>query len=108
MSCALGQWLAAPAHTVIRCELLDKRTADVLNAEWKKFEPNVATFAVDDHSAQELSKLIPLLQSLERSGAITIYRCENFTCALPQTAELVKLGQFAPQNVAANQQTGET
>ncbi len=85
MSCALGRWLAAPAHTVIRCETRDRRVEEVLNAEWRNFKPNVATFAVDDNSAHKLSKLIPLLQSLEMRGTPTIYRCENFACALPQT-----------------------
>ncbi len=86
MSCALGRWLAAPAHTVIRCEVLDRQVKEILKAEWKKFEPNVVTFAADDHSAQELSKLIPLLQNLERNGTLIIYRCKNFICALPQSA----------------------
>ncbi len=83
--CALGRFLAPPAHTVIRCEALDHQVKELLNAQWKNFKPNLATFAVDDHSALRLSKLIPLLQNLERKGTITIYRCENFTCALPQS-----------------------
>jgi len=85
MFCALGRWLAAPAHTVIRCEAIDEHVRELLNLEWKRFQPNVVTIAVPDYSAQALSGIIPLLHSLDRKGAVTIYHCENFSCALPQT-----------------------
>ncbi len=84
MMVALGRWLVAPAHTVIRCKELDAAVRDRLLAEWKNFEPNVVTLVVDDHSAPPLSKLVPFLDNLESRGATTLYRCLNFTCSLPE------------------------
>ncbi len=81
---AVGRWLANPAQLVIRCEQFDGDVANLLREERKKFEPNRSTFVVDDRSAQDLQRLAPFLEPLERKGRITIYRCENFTCSLPQ------------------------
>lgn len=81
---ALERSLAAPSHTVIRCAEMNPEVAKILRAEWKKFEPNTVTLVVDDHSAQSLSKLAPIQVASEKKGNITIYRCRNYTCALPE------------------------
>ncbi len=84
---AVGSWLAKPAQLVIRCEQHDVEVANLLKDGRKTFEPNGATFVVDDRSAQDLQRLAPFLKPLERNGRITIYRCENFTCSLPQVLQ---------------------
>jgi uncharacterized protein len=85
MLSALGRWLAGPQHVVIRCECIDSVVIDKMRGEWKKFEPTVATLVVDDQSARQLSELIPFLKSLERTGKLTIYRCTNYACTLPES-----------------------
>jgi uncharacterized protein len=87
MLVALGRWLVPPAHTVLRCREINSSVRDRLRDERKRFEPNVVTLAVDDHSAPQLSNLLPFLDHLEPKGAITLYRCLNFTCSLPEVLE---------------------
>jgi hypothetical protein len=84
MLVALGRWLAPPAHTIIRCRDNDRKTDELLRAEWKKFEPNRAVLLIDDRSAQKWSAFSPLQQTLENRDRITIYRCQNYTCELPE------------------------
>ena len=85
LTSALGRWLATPAQFVIRCEEQNAKTASLLKVERKNFEPNCTTLVVDDRSAQRLIDVVPALEFLKREGEITLYRCENFTCSLPQT-----------------------
>ncbi len=84
MLVALGRWLASPAHWIIRCSELNAEVRNRLLEGWRKFEPNDVRFAVDDCSAQRLSKLSPFFETLERRGRMTVYRCVNFTCSLPE------------------------
>lgn len=81
---ALERSLAAPSHTVIRCAKMNPEVTGLLKAEWKKYEPNTVTLVVDDHSAQSLSKWAPIQVASEKMGNITIYRCRNYACALPE------------------------
>ena len=81
---AIGRWLAGPSHIVIRCQDFNHDVENRLREVWKDFEPNVTTLVVSDQSARELAGLAPFLNSLERKGQITIYRCVNFTCELPE------------------------
>ena len=81
---ALHRLLAAPSHTLIRCAEMNSEVTGLLKADWKNFEPNTVTLVVDDHSAQSLSKWAPIQVAAERKGRITIYRCKNYTCALPE------------------------
>lgn len=88
MLCALGRWLAGPAHLVMRCrELGGKGIKNRLKESRKLFEPNIATLVVNDDSAQGLSELIPLLRQLDRKGELTVYRCVNYACSLPESIE---------------------
>ncbi len=87
MAVALGRWLAAPAHTVVRCRERNASVRELLAEARKKFEPNVVTLVVDNHSASRLSKLIPFLDHLEVKGSTTLYRCLNYTCSLPEVVE---------------------
>jgi uncharacterized protein YyaL (SSP411 family) len=81
---AVGSWLAGPSHVVIRCQDLNGEVESRLRHVWKSFEPNVTTLVVTDRSAQELTRFAPFLETLERKGRITLYRCVNFTCELPE------------------------
>ncbi|MDQ2842771.1 MAG: thioredoxin domain-containing protein, partial [Acidobacteriota bacterium] len=84
---ALGRSLAPPAHTVFRVAEIGTEVEKLILEEWKKFEPNHVTLAVDDNAAEQLPGVCPFLQGLERKSAITVYRCENFSCSLPQSIE---------------------
>ncbi len=84
LSATLAQMLAAPAHTVIRCKKIDGAVLELVKTEWKKFEPNVAVLVISDDSAQGFSNWAAVKETLERRGTITIYRCKNFTCELPE------------------------
>ncbi len=81
---ALGRSLHAPKQIVYRCEVVDQQLLDQVRTERQSFEPNVAVLLIDDHSARQLAACSPFLAQLERKGRYTIYRCENFTCSLPQ------------------------
>ena len=87
LTVALGRSLSAPAQTVFRCKTLESETLLRIREEQKKFEPNAVTLALDDDSALRLSETAPFLGSLERRGQLTIYRCENFTCELPEVVD---------------------
>ena len=81
---ALGRSLLAPKQIVYRCEVVDQQLLDQVRTERQSFEPNVAVLLIGDHSARQLAACSPFLAQLERKGRYTIYRCENFTCSLPQ------------------------
>ena len=87
LTVALGRSLSAPVQTVFRCKILEPEILDRVREDQHKFEPNAVTLALDDDSAQRLSKIAPFLSSLERRGRLTIYRCENFTCELPEVVD---------------------
>ena len=84
MLVALDRYLAPPAHTIIRTRETDAQTQAVVEKEWKKFEPNTVVLMIDDRSAPSWTAYAPVRESLENKGRITIYRCENFSCALPE------------------------
>ena len=84
MLAALGHLLTPPAHTIIRCSEWNAEAHQQLRHEWKKFEPNNVVLLVDDRSAQFWSTFAPISHNLENKGRITIYRCENFVCSLPE------------------------
>jgi hypothetical protein len=85
LTAALGRILQPPAHTVFRCGDADEEVQHMVRQARKKFEPNVAVLVLDDHSARELQSSSAFLAQLERKGRLTIYKCENFTCSLPQS-----------------------
>jgi uncharacterized protein YyaL (SSP411 family) len=85
MLVSLGRYLAPPAHVVIRAHDDDPQASGILRAEWKKFEPNTVVLLIDDRSAPSFSAYPPVRENLENKARITIYRCENYTCALPET-----------------------
>ena len=82
---ALGRSIAVPSHTILRCETIGPEEMARIEVEWKKFEPNAVRLLLDDNSAKALSTVSPFLAGLERKGRLTIYRCENFACSLPES-----------------------
>jgi uncharacterized protein len=81
MLAALGRSLAAPEQIVLRC---DTECRDLFERESRSFSPNTVVLALSDAAARALSSLCPFLGGLERKGKISIYRCRNFTCELPE------------------------
>ncbi len=87
MLVALGRSLAEPQQVIIRSEILDSATSELLASERKEFSPYAVTFILTDEAAGALRPLSPFLSGLERKGKITVYRCRNFVCELPVVIE---------------------
>ena len=84
MLVALGRFLAVPEQVVFRCANLSPEVEKDLRAERAEFRPWSSVFAITNEAASELGHATPFLSSLELKGRITLYRCENFACELPQ------------------------
>ncbi len=87
MLVAVNRWLSGSDQLVIRCAEIDATVQSRLQAEWAQFKPGQAAIALNDQTAAELSSVAPFLAGLERRGRITIYRCRNFACELPEVIE---------------------
>jgi uncharacterized protein YyaL (SSP411 family) len=86
MLVALGRSFAAPEQIVLRYEggEMDSQGRELFAGESHPFSPYTVALALSDAAADELEQTAPFLGSLERKGKITIYRCRNFTCELPE------------------------
>ncbi len=84
MLVAVGRRLSEPAQVVVRCAELDGDAQSRIAAERSAFSPNATVLAITDHAAGELASVAPFLATLERRGRLTIYRCRNFSCELPE------------------------
>jgi len=86
MLVALGRSLAAPEQIVVRYEggEMDSQGRERLVRESHPFSPYTVVLALSDAAVYELEKAAPFLGGLERKGKISIYRCRNFTCELPE------------------------
>lgn len=84
MSVALGCWLAEPEQVIIRYGQRDERVASLLAQERGNFTPAGTVLAIDDAAVNELRAIAPFISGLDRKGNITVYRCRNFVCELPQ------------------------
>ena len=86
MLVALGRSFAAPEQIVLRYEggEMDSQGRELFAGESHPFSPYTMALALSDAAAHELEQTAPFLGSLERKGKITIYRCRNFTCELPE------------------------
>ena len=87
MLVAVDRWLSSPAQIVFRCERLDDEVREHVAAERSKFSPGTTVLAIDDDSAQQLASITGFLAGLERRGRLTIYRCQNFACELPEVID---------------------
>jgi hypothetical protein len=85
MLVALGRSLTAPKQIVLRCA--DVECGDLFQHESRSFSANTVVLALSDAAARALIPLSPFLGGLERKGKMSIYRCRNFTCELPEIVE---------------------
>jgi uncharacterized protein len=85
MLVALARSLAAPEQIVLRCA--DAECRDLFRRESRSFSPNTVVLALSDAAARALAPFSPFLGGLERKGKISIYRCRNFTCELPEIVD---------------------
>ena len=84
MSVALRRFLAEPEQVVLRYGQEEERVASLLSQERARFAPNAVVLALSDKTAHALSNTAPFLSGLDRKGSITVFRCRNFACELPQ------------------------
>ena len=84
MLVAVNRWLSEPAQVVVRCESLDDDVRQLIRTEQSVFNPQTTVLAISDEAARELASLAGFLGGLERRGRMTVYRCRNFTCDLPE------------------------
>ncbi len=87
MLAALGRWLSVPAQVIFRCQKVDEEIEARLSREWARFSPTTLVMAMSDDVAQALSGVAPFFGGLERRGRLTIYRCVNFACELPEVID---------------------
>jgi uncharacterized protein YyaL (SSP411 family) len=91
MLCALGSWLAAPEHFIVRvateADASSQQVQALLRPYRDSFQPNVVSMVLTDKSTAVLHPISPFLGGLERHGAVTIYHCHNFACELPQVMD---------------------
>lgn len=88
MLVALDRWLSEPAQVIIRCAEDDAEVQTRIRDEWEReFNPSRIVLLITDDAARELSPIAPFLASLERRGRLTIYRCQNFACELPEIVD---------------------
>jgi uncharacterized protein YyaL (SSP411 family) len=87
MLVALNRWLSEPAQFVIRCAEIDSEVRAFVKREGACFNPTAASLAITDAAVAQLSAAAPFLAGLERRGRLTVYRCRNFTCHLPEIIE---------------------
>ncbi len=84
MLVALGRWLSEPEQVVIRGADGDVKAKAILEEQAAQFHPYRLLLEIDDSAARELQPLSPFLAGLDRKGRVTVYKCRNFTCELPQ------------------------
>jgi uncharacterized protein YyaL (SSP411 family) len=88
MLVAVDRSLSEPAQIVIRCGDDDSEAQNRIRAEWEReFNPASVALLITDSAARELVSIAPFLSSLERQKRLTIYRCRNFACELPEIVE---------------------
>ncbi len=81
---ALGRWLTAPEHVVVRCQTLDEKALGLLRTKQRAFAPNASVFTLSDEAALYFRDTSSFLGGLDRQGSMTLYECRDFTCQLPQ------------------------
>lgn len=84
MLVAVNRWLSEPAQVVVRCAEVDSEVRAFMTREWASFSPTTTALAISDSAAAQLSEPAPFLAGLTRRGRLTVYRCRNFTCHLPE------------------------
>jgi uncharacterized protein len=85
---AVSRKLTPPEHIVLRG---DDASAAKLRSHWlrevSQFRPFATVLAVTDSQAAAIASRMPFVGTLPRQGEISLSRCANFTCQLPQIVE---------------------
>jgi uncharacterized protein YyaL (SSP411 family) len=86
MLVALARSLAAPEQIVLRCaeEEMGTQCRELFQRESHRFSSNTVVLALSDAAARSLRRVSPFLGNLERKGKISVYRCRDFACELPE------------------------
>jgi hypothetical protein len=86
MLVALARSLAAPEQIVLRCEEeeMGSQCRELFQRESHPFSSNTVVLALSDAAARSLRPVSPFLGNLERKGKISVYRCRDFACELPE------------------------
>jgi uncharacterized protein YyaL (SSP411 family) len=88
MLVAINRWLSEPAQVVLRCAEMDTDLESRVHSEWEReFNPTAIILAITDQAARELASIAPFVAGLARRGRLTIYRCRNFACELPDVID---------------------
>jgi uncharacterized protein len=81
---AVGRHLAEPEQTVLRYETVTPEIEQVVQRYRREFKPFGIVLAISDAAAARLAPLLPFIAALPRQGNLTLYRCRNYACELPE------------------------
>jgi uncharacterized protein len=81
---AVGRHLAAPEQTVLRFAVSTPAIEQAVLRYRQEFKPFGVVLALSDAAAASLAPLLPFIGTLPRQGELTLYRCRNYSCDLPE------------------------
>ncbi len=73
-----------PEHVILRYEKRSPEIDALIQKQRDLFRPFTPVLALTDEQAAALTLHAPFLSSLPRQGALTLYRCADFACRLPE------------------------
>ena len=81
---AVGRHLSPPEQTVLRFEASTPAIEQAVLRYRQEFKPFGIVLALSDRATERLAAALPLLAGLPRQGELTLYRCRNYACDLPE------------------------
>jgi len=81
---AVARHLSAPEQIVLRYEASTPAIEKAVLQYRQEFKPFGIVMALSDSAAQNLATALPFLAGLPRQGELTLYRCRNYACDLPE------------------------
>ncbi len=76
--------LQPPEHVILRYEKAAPQIDVLIQKQRDLFRPFTPVLALTDQQAAALETHAPFLASLPRQGSLTLYRCADFACQLPE------------------------
>lgn len=76
--------LQSPEHVILRYGQRTPEIDELIQKQRDLFRPFTPVIAISDEQAQALERFAPFLASLPRQGELTLYRCADFACQLPE------------------------
>jgi uncharacterized protein len=73
-----------PEHVILRYENSNPEVNALIQKQRDSFRPFTPVLALTDSQAAALEPHAPFLAGLPRQGTLTMYRCSNFACQLPE------------------------